>query len=206
MGLDLSAAMLEVARRRAISERVVNAEFVKADAQTYHFEPGAFDVVLSRFGVMFFADPAAAFANIARALRPGGRALFAVWQAPTANSWMRVISTALAGDRPLPAPPPDAPGPVSLADQDRVRSLLGRAGFEKVKLTSVERPMCFGRDVESTFAFAAGQPCVRFLLKDLDAEARAAGLERLRAALAERLTADGVLLDAAAWFVSAARS
>ena len=206
MGLDLSAAMLEVARRRAFDERVANVEFVQGDAQIYHFEPGAFDIAISRFGVMFFADPAAAFANIARAVRPGGRILFAVWQGLSANTWMQVITSSLATGGPPPAPPPDAPGPLSMADPDRVRSLLLAAGFAEVALSAVSRPMCFGSDVASTYEFAASQPCVRFLLKDLDETARTAGLGRLRSALEERLSDEGVLLESAAWFVSAVRS
>lgn len=205
MGLDLSAAMLDIARHRAFEERVANIEFVQGDAQVYHFEPAAFDIAISRFGVMFFADAAAAFANIGRAVRPGGRVLFAVWQALVANSWMQVITSSLAAGGPPAAPPPDAPGPLSMADPDRVRSLLEAAGFTRVELTGVSRPMCFGSDVESTYEFAASQPCVRFLVKDLDPEARARGLDRLRSALAERLTDEGVLLDSSAWFVSAAR-
>jgi SAM-dependent methyltransferase len=154
---------------------------------------------------MFFVDAPAAFANIARAIRPGGRVLFAVWQAPSANTWMRVIASALAPGGAMPAPPPDAPGPVSMADPERVKRLLGGAGFDQVELASAERDMCFGKDVEETYEFAAGQPCVRYLLKDLDDLARAEGLARLRGALAERLTPDGVLLPAAAWLVTAVR-
>ncbi|GAA0606664.1 methyltransferase domain-containing protein [Sporichthya brevicatena] len=205
MGVDLSAAMLDVARHRAQAEQVANIEFVQADAQVYHFEPGGFDVVLSRFGVMFFADPPTAFANIARALRPGGRVLFAVWQSPAHNTWMQVIRDSLAMGRDLPAPPPDAPGPTSLADPDRVRHLLTGAGLHKVKLTGVRRPACFGTDLESAYEFVSGQPCVRFLLKDLDDAARAEGLAALRATIAEHLTGDGLLLDSAAWFVTAVR-
>jgi len=205
LGLDLSASMLEVARRRAYTEQVANIEFVQADAQVYPFEPGGFDVVLSRFGVMFFADPPAAFANIARALRPGGRVLFAVWQSAAANSWMQTLRDALAMGRTLPTPPPDAPGPVSLADPDRVRSLLGAAGLERIELAAVARPAFFGRDLDSAHEFLSGQPCVRFLLKDLDGPARAEGLAGLRAAIEAKLTPDGLFLESAAWFVTAVR-
>lgn len=206
MGLDLSSAMLAVARRRAVEARVVNLEFVQADAQAYHFEPGGFDVVLSRFGVMFFSDPAAAFANIARAVRLGGRLAFMVWQAAAENPWIQVIGKSLAAGRELPTPPPDAPSPFSLADPDRVRSLLGGAGFENVTLAPALHPMGFGRDVESAFRFASGLPGARFLLKDLSESDRAEGLAKLRAAVEAHLTPDGVLLDSKAWLVTAARS
>lgn len=205
MGLDLSAAMLAVARARALDQRVLNIEFVQADAQAYHFEPGAFDVVLSRFGVMFFAEPEAAFANIARAVRPGGRAAFAVWQTAEVNPWMRVIGAALAPGGVPPTPPPGAPGPFSLGDPDRLRSLLEGAGFAKVTVTAVSHPMAFGRDLDAAYDFARGLPGARAMLKTLDDAARKDGLSKLRAALEAHRTPDGVLLDSIAWLVGAVR-
>lgn len=206
MGLDLSTAMLEVARGRAVAAQVLNLEFVQADAQVYPFVPASFDVVLSRFGVMFFADPAASFANIARAVRSGGRLAFMVWQAAAVNPWMQVIGKSLAAGRELPTPPPDAPSPFALADPGRVRALLGDAGFANVTLEPVLQPMGFGRDVETALAFVSGLPGARGLLKDLSEKDRAEGLAKLRAALEAQLTPDGVLLDSRAWLVTAARS
>ncbi len=206
MGLDLSTAMLAVARRRAVEQRVLNTEFVQADAQVYPFEPGGFDVVISRFGVMFFADPGAAFANIGRAVRPGGRLAWIVWQAAAVNPWMQVIGRSLAAGRELPTPPPDAPSPFALADPDRMQALLGGAGFERVTVTPAVHLMGFGRDIESAFHFAAGLPGARALLKDLDGPARAEALATLRTALAAHLTPEGVLLDSAAWLVRAVRT
>src|SRR5207245_9602029 len=98
-----------------------NAHFETADAQTHPFEPQTIDVAISRFGVMFFDDPVAAFANIRRALRPEGRIAFVCWQDLLENEWLSVPGAAILQYRPLPeAGPPDAPGPFALADRDRV--------------------------------------------------------------------------------------
>jgi SAM-dependent methyltransferase len=94
LGVDLSGPMLEVARDRAVSEGLTNVEFLQADAQVHRFEPGTFDVVISRFGVMFFDDPEAAFANIGRALRPGGRLAFVAWQGLERSEWIMVPGAA----------------------------------------------------------------------------------------------------------------
>ncbi|HUR74163.1 MAG TPA: methyltransferase domain-containing protein [Sporichthya sp.] len=206
MGLDLSSSMLDVARRRASQERIVNVEFVQGDAQVYPFEPGGFDVVLSRFGVMFFADPEVAFANIGRGVRPGGRLAMLVWQGTAVNEWMSAVAAALAAGRTLPAPAPGAPGPSSLGDPDRVRHLLGEAGFAKVRLTPVIEPMGFGPDTDSAYEFVFGLSFVAALLKDLDAPTRAAALAELRAVIEGHQTPAGVQFGAAAWVVSAVRS
>jgi SAM-dependent methyltransferase len=205
MGLDLSSSMLGVARERASAQRIANVEFVQGDAQVYPFEPGGFDVVLSRFGVMFFADPDAAFANIGRGVRPGGRLAMLVWQQTAVNEWMTGVAAALAAGRTLPAPPPGTPGPSSLGDPDRVRHLLGDAGFGKVKLTGVVEPMSFGPDLDSAYEFVFGLSFVAALLKDLDEATRADALAELRSVLGAHLTPAGVRFGAAAWVVSATR-
>ncbi|MEU9305798.1 class I SAM-dependent methyltransferase [Streptomyces sp. NPDC048269] len=119
VGVDLSAAMLRRARRRAAAEGLPNAEFVQADAQVHPFPAAVFDVAVSRSGTMFFADPVAAFRNIAGALGPGGRLVQMVWQPPAGNEWFLSLTRALAAGRPLPTPPPDAPGPFALARASR---------------------------------------------------------------------------------------
>ena len=134
LGVDLSAGMLEYARRRAAEEGVANASFEQVDAQIHPFPPAAFDVAISRTGAMFFGDLAAAFTNIGRAMVPGGRLVLVTWQPLPANEWIREISGALAAGRDLPAPPPDAPGPFALSDPDRVRSILTAAGFTDIEL------------------------------------------------------------------------
>src|SRR4051794_3138693 len=113
LGIDLSSRMIEVARQQATNEGVDNVTFEQVDAQVHPFDAGSFDVAISRTGAMFFGDMGAAFANIARAIRRDGRLALLTWQPLPANEWIREISMAMAAGRPLPAPPPDAPGPFS---------------------------------------------------------------------------------------------
>ena len=131
--------MLARAEERARSAGLRNLTFVIADAQTHRFEP-RFDLVFSRFGVMFFADPVRAFANLRAALRPGGRTAFACWRPIAENPWMTVPVAALASlIAPPPPPPPGAPGPFSFGDGERVRKILGEAGFERIEVEPHDR-------------------------------------------------------------------
>ena len=129
-----------------------NVSFEQADAQIHPFPAGSFDVAISRTGTMFFGDPAAAFTNIGRALRPGGRLVMLAWQGPGPNEWVRELSGALAAGRDLPAPPADAPGPFSLADSGRTRTLLASAGFSDIRLDALNGPMWFGSDPDDAHA------------------------------------------------------
>ncbi len=141
-GVDLSLPMLATARRRAASEGVTNVRFRQADAQTDDLGVRRFDAVVSRFGVMFFADPGAAFTNIVGALRPGGRLAVVAWQALVRNPWMLVPVMAAAEHlRSLSPPPPGAPGPFALGDPDELASLLTGAGLSDVAVTPVERTL-----------------------------------------------------------------
>lgn len=128
IGVDISDPLLAMARRRADGRAGVG--FILADAQTHTFDPGRFDLVASRFGVMFFADPVAAFANLARALRPGGRVILAAWDAVRENPWMSISKTAaVARLGPVAPDPPGAPGPFAFADAPRVLGILSDAGL-----------------------------------------------------------------------------
>ena len=109
LGVDLSAPMIELARRLAAGQDIGNVSFEQADAQIHPFPAGSFGVAISRTGTMFFGDPAAAFTNIGRALRPGGRLVMLAWQGPGPNEWVRELSGALAAGLEIPAPPTDAP-------------------------------------------------------------------------------------------------
>src|SRR5262249_6517301 len=121
-GIDISAPMLARARARAADAGARTVTFLDADAQTHRFDPASLDVCFSRFGIMFFAAPDAAFANLRSALRPAGRLAFVCWQSMRDNPWMLVPLMAAAAHITLPPPPaPDAPGPFSFADADRVR-------------------------------------------------------------------------------------
>ena len=136
-GIDISAPMLERARERARTQGAA-ARFELADAQTHAFAPAIVDVIFSRFGVMFFTDPTAAFANLRRALTPGGRLAFVCWQALPDNPWMFVpLGAALQYLPTPPLPGPDAPGPFSFADPGRVRTILAGAGFRDVAFEDV---------------------------------------------------------------------
>src|SRR5881628_2723223 len=125
LGIDVSAPMLARAADAAREAGVAHVRFEHADAQTHRFPAQAFDVLYSRFGVMFFSDPAAAFGNLRTALRPGGRLGFVCWQAVPENPWIAVPLEAAAQHMALPPPPaPGAPGPFSFADPERVRRIL----------------------------------------------------------------------------------
>ena len=130
--------------------------FVHGDAQVHAFPPATFDVVISRFGAMFFADPVAAFANVGGAMRPGGRVALIAWQELSRNEWLGAIRDALAQGRDLPTPPAGMPGPFGFADPDRVRVILGEAGFHDVRIDEVEAPVRLGADADDAYGFVQG--------------------------------------------------
>ena len=138
VGLDIADEMLDRACQHAVKEGLENVAFVHGDAQVHDFGAGVFDAAYSRFGVMFFSDPVEAFANIRKALRPGGRLGFVCWQSALQNEWMLIpgaAAMAATGATP-PMPGPDEPGPFAFADPDRVRSILDRAGFTGVEVVA----------------------------------------------------------------------
>ena len=137
LGVDISEPMLGVARGKAAAPAAGRAslEFLLADAASHAFEPGTFDLLFSRFGVMFFDDPTAAFANLRRALQPQGRVAFCCWQAVKDNAWTRIPLQAALQHLPPPEPqPPNAPGPFAFADASRVESILAAAGFGDIAI------------------------------------------------------------------------
>jgi SAM-dependent methyltransferase len=202
LGVDLSSSMLDYARRRATDEGVRNVTFAQADAQIHPFEPGAYDMVLSRTSAMFFGDHQAAFRNIGQALRPGGRLVLVTWQPLPGNEWIREISGALAAGRDLPAPPPNA-GPFSLSDPDRVRALLTGAGFSDVELEGAMENMWFGDSADDAHGFTLG--LMGWMLEGLDDATRARGVDALHATMAAHETPQGVLFGSAAWIIEATR-
>lgn len=203
LGVDLSAQMLAVARKETDRLGLDNARFEQGDAQVHGFAAATYDIAISRAGVMFFGDPVAAFANIARALRPEGRLALVVWQELRANEWISAVRDALAAGRDLPSPPPDAPGPFSMADPERVRDVLTRAGFVDVHLTDVAAPLDFGQDTDEAYRFLSG--FLAWMLKDLDDSERAGALSALRSTLEEHATDQGVVFGSAAWLITARR-
>ncbi len=188
-GLDVSAVMLERARARAAEAGVSHVAFRQADAQRADLPAAAYDLVFSRFGVMFFDDPGAAFANLRRALAPGGRLVFVCWQPPQRNPWVTVPMAAVAPLLALPEPPaPDAPGMFSFGDRDRVAHLLEGAGFRGVGLDPVDVPMQLGalEGVAEAVRFFLEVGPVSRLLEDQHADA--ALTAKVQDALTEALT------------------
>jgi SAM-dependent methyltransferase len=205
-GVDISAPMLERARQQA-REQQVAARFEQADAQTHPFPPASADVVFSRFGVMFFADPTAAFANLRRTLAPGGRLAVVCWQALPENPWMFVpLGAALQFLPPPPMMTPDAPGPFAFADRARVGKILTDAAFGDVQFEDVRRTLRIGAgaDVDQTVEFLLQMgPAAAALRESPDPELVPRVAAAVRTALQPYVTADGVRMDSASWVVTA---
>lgn len=190
VGVDIAAEMLGRGRERAARLGTGNIEFLHADVQTHDLGEDRFDAAYSRFGVMFFTDPAAAFANIRRALRPGGMLSFVCWQSVFDNEWMLIPGAAVAtvtGSLP-PMPGPDEPGPMSLADPDRIRAVLDAAGFDSVAIAPHADQVVINEDripeVALTSIRVGG---VREALRDADEQTRQRALAAIEEALRARL-------------------
>jgi len=199
-GLDISAPMLGLARTRAAGRPI---EFVQADASVHPFR-AEYDVATSRFGVMFFADPVAAFANIRKALKPGGRLAFLCWRAMPDNVWA-VVPFAAARDL-LPAqPPPDpnAPGPFAFADPVRLRSILESAGFKAVRIEKLDSVMNMAPNAREAAQFALGIGPLARAAAELDDVTKTKIVARVSEALKKYETPSGVALPAACWLVGA---
>jgi SAM-dependent methyltransferase len=158
---------------------------------------------MSRFGVMFFADPVAAFANIASALRSGGRLTMLVWGPMLDNQWVVPLREALAMGRELPVPPPGAPGPFGLADTEFTRRVLTEAGFREIDFGRSDQPFWVGTDADDAYGFLIGLNPVLMLLEDLDEPRTAEALENLRIMIADHETPEGVVFRSTAWVVTA---
>jgi SAM-dependent methyltransferase len=205
-GLDLSGPMLDTATARARRAGLTNVGFERGDAQVYPFPAAGFNGIVSRFGVMFFDDPDVAFANLARALRSGGRMVFACWQELLANEWLMVPAGAALAYVPMPdLGEPGRPGPFSLADPDRVRSTLEGAGFTEVGVDDFRCPMPMGSTVEDTVAFMQGTDMAATLMANVGEDVAAAAWDAVRAALAPYAGPEGVVLSGAAWIITATK-
>ncbi|KGM35128.1 class I SAM-dependent methyltransferase [Inquilinus limosus] len=202
LGVDVSAPMLEIARRRSAEEGLRNVVFEQGDAQRHPFPAAGFDLSISRFGVMFFADPAAAFANIARAMRPGARLVWMVWQGQDRNEWSTAIRQAL---EPGTAPSAAAAPAFSLADPAAATGLLEASGFTSIDFAEVHEPVFYGADVDAAYDALAGLQFVKEPLARSDAGVDARR-QRLRDLLEAHLTEDGVLFDSRAWIITAYRA
>ncbi|MFB7908704.1 class I SAM-dependent methyltransferase [Kitasatospora sp. NPDC056076] len=203
LGVDLSVASLARARADAAEQGVGNVEFAEGDAQVYPFPDGGFDVALSRGGCLFFSDPVAAFANIRSGLREGGRLVFMVPQAGSADSPIARATSALVPLMRIPAP--TAQGMDSLLEPDRIREVLGGAGFDGVEIAPVRALMNFGQDADDAAEFILGQGGVRINLKDADDAVVEQTRQGLKDGLLGHETAEGVLIPGDVWLVSAVR-
>jgi SAM-dependent methyltransferase len=204
LGLDLSAPMLAEGRSRAERAGITNVSFTQGDAQVHPFEASAFDAAISRYGVMFFADPVAAFGNVRRALRPGGRLAFVCPSDAELNGW----AVAMASLRDfLPVGDfgkPGMPGMFSLAAPDRVDDILTSAGFTGIAISEAQTYGAWGDGVEDAAEFLLGTGPGRHLLEQADATARARAHRTLTDHLRDHVAADGtVRLRSTSWLVTA---
>ena len=187
------------------ADQLRNVAFECADAQVYRFPPGRFDLAISRFGTMFFHDPAAVFANIRRALRTDGRLVMMVWQAHDRNEWDVAIRRSLGGSHAPAALAPAGPDPFSLADPPAVTEILGTAGFVDVAFTDVREPVYYGPDLDTALDWVRGFTCTSQALEQLEPADAERAVRRLREALAAHLRDDGVWFDSRAWIVTTRR-
>jgi SAM-dependent methyltransferase len=210
LGIDLSVPMLDRARATAAEEGIGNVTFEQGDAQVHPLPAGGFDVAISRGGIMFFADPVAAFANVRRALRPSGRLAFVCPQNINPDD---DVARALAPLRTLmrqhapvaDAATEDAPGPTALADPNRIDEVLTGAGFTDVTTTSITVALVFGRDARDAAEFLFTMGPMRFNLSGADPTAIGHAQDAVTAALHDYEDAGAVRLHSALWLVRAIR-
>jgi SAM-dependent methyltransferase len=203
VGVDISAPMLARARTVAAEEGLTNLIFEQGDAQVYPFPTAGFDLAISRGGVMFFNDHVTAFANIARALRPGGRLVFA---GPQPGGPDTEHARAFAPLTPfMRGPSPAARGMGSLTDPARIGSVLADAGFTGISVTGVDVPCVWGRDAADAVSFYFGTGPVRFNLSEVDEAVVARVKDEVRHALREFETPAGVSIQGSIWVVCAER-
>jgi SAM-dependent methyltransferase len=200
LGVDISETLITAAR----AHRLDNATFVVGDAATHPFQAGHYDLVFSRFGVMFFADPVAAFRNIRRALKPAGRLVFIAWRTPQENPWGTTpVRAAQPFLPPQQRPGPEDPGQFAFGDRARVERILGEAGFTALRFEPIDRQIWMGDTVAEVVA-GAGKfgPLARAF-----AGAEPAAIEKAKQAIAEVLAPhegpEGVRLPGACWLVRA---
>lgn len=201
VGIDISAPMLDAARGRAGREQV-QATFVQADAQTHAFEPETFDTIISRFGVMFFGDPVAAFANLRRAVRADGRLCFAAWRSADENPFMTITERAAAPFlQNVPARPANGPGQFAFADAGRVRAILEQSGWADIAVRPIDVACSLSRSDLVRFFTRLGP--LGTIFRDIDERTREQVIEAAREAFAPFIDGDDVRYTAACWLVTA---
>ena len=201
--VDISAPMLEVARRRALAVGLNQLRFVNADAQLHKFAGGGFDLVFSRFGVMFFQDPVAAFANLKSALRSGGRLSFVCWRALAENEWMRIPLGVVGRHVELPEPAaPGTPGPLAFADPNYVRDVLTGAGFRAVQLEGHDIELELGTGVTAAVEFLMEMGPAGAAIRAAGVDDPSAIADELETALQPFAKHSGVSMAGAIWVVA----
>jgi ubiquinone/menaquinone biosynthesis C-methylase UbiE len=206
-GIDISVPML--ARARQLAPAGLPVDFVLADATVYPFDTASFDLLVSRFGVMFFAEPAISFANMRRALRPSGRLTFACWREPRDNPWMMTALQAVYKHVPeLPQLGPEDPGPFSFASEQRVQRILTEAGFSGVKMERCDLSLdvAIGRGLDAAVETGLEIGPASRALEGQPAEVRAAAANSIREALTPFARGQAVPLAASIWIVTAPAS
>jgi SAM-dependent methyltransferase len=206
MGVDVSAPMLGRARERVQANALTQVRLTLSDAATHEFERGAFDLAFSRFGVMFFDDPVAAFANIRTAIAANGRLVFACWAPPRDNPWLTVpLAAARPHLPPQPEADPNAPGPFAFADPDRVRGILMGAGYSAVDIARHDTSMriCGPGEVDAAARFAVESGPVGRAMATATPDARTAAEQAIASELRRIEGPDGIALPGSVWLVSA---
>lgn len=202
IGVDISASMLALARERAQREDLC-VRFVQADAQTHPFPPEHFDRIISRFGVMFFADPVLAFANLHRSARPDARLRFVAWRDAADNPFMTTAERAAAPWLVLPERRAGGPGQFAFADPQRVHALLDEAGWRDIDIRPLDLACSLPETRLVAYITRLGQ--VGLVLQDADADTRARVVDAMRAAFAPYVHGGEVRFTAACWQVDARR-
>ena len=204
LGIDISGPML--ARARELAPKGAPVDFALADATVYPFDPGSFDLLVSRFGVMFFAEPAVSFANLRRALRPAGRVAFACWREPRENPWMMSPLQAIYQHVPkLPPQGPEDPGPFAFASEERVNRILGEAGYKRIEMEPVALSfdIAIGRGLDAAVQAAMQIGPGSRALDGHPPETRAAAAKSVREMLTPYLRGQSVALTGPIWIVTA---
>lgn len=203
-GIDISVQMLAQARQRAAEEPDLPLSFLEADAANHSFAEGEADVLHSRFGVMFFNDPHAAFANLAQALRPGGRMAFICWRPLAENEWVREPLAVAARLAELPpVSPPGTPGPFAFGDRDYLASIMAAGGFDDHDIAPHDRRVVLGSSLEEGLVKIVDNSPVSRALADADDEMRARVADALGEVMQDYMTPEGLTLGTATWLVTA---
>jgi ubiquinone/menaquinone biosynthesis C-methylase UbiE len=203
-GIDISEPMLGLAKERAAAAGLKGVAFKRADAASQPFTPDH-ELLLSRFGVMFFAHPVEAFRNLRTGITPNGRVCFVCWQAMSENAWMSTAGQAVMPflSKPMTPPDPRAPGPFAFADRAYLRGILESAGFTSIEIEDFRTKLHVGDDLDQALDFQKDIGPVARALAELEGEARTQALAAARGALAQHVGPNGIDLGAACWLVTA---